>query len=311
MVIGNNMNKLVTDLKNLELETLKNLRNSKSANTLRAYESDYKDFSAFCAKNNFSSLPADPKILSLYLTHLSHNSKFSTLKRRIASISVIHKLKGYYIDTKHPIIRENLLGIKRKKGSNQKAKKPILINDLKMIINTISQLNIREIRQVRDKALILIGFAGGFRRSELVALENDDIEFVREGVKIFVKRSMTDQSGEGMTKAIPSFDNALYCPVLHLQDWMAKGKSKNKKVFPISDKSVALIIKKYADLAGLDGSKYAGHSLRSGFATSTAESGAEERNIMAMTGHKTTQMVRRYIHEANLFKNNALNKIKI
>ena len=305
------MSNLVTDIKSLELETLKNLKNSKSANTLRAYESDYKDFSFFCAKNNFSSLPADPKILSLYLTHLSQTSKFSTLKRRIASISVIHKLKGHYIDTKHPVIRENLLGIKRIKGSNQKAKKPILINDLKQIIDVINKANIREMRKTRDKALILIGFAGGFRRSELVALDNDDIEFVREGVKIFVKRSKTDQSGEGMTKAIPSFDSTLYCPVLHLQDWMAKGKSKNKKIFPISDKSVALIIKKYANIAGLDGNKYAGHSLRSGFATSTAEAGAEERKIMAMTGHKTTQMVRRYIQEGNLFKNNALNKIKI
>jgi site-specific recombinase XerD len=305
------MNKLVTDIKSLELETLKNLKNSKSFNTLRAYESDYKDFSAFCLKNNFSSMPADPKIISLYLTHLSQTSKFSTLKRRIASISVIHKLKNHYIDTKHPIIRENLLGIKRLKGSYQKAKKPILINDLKQIIDVITKLNIKEIRKTRDKALILIGFAGGFRRSELVALEIDDVEFVREGVKIFVKRSKTDQSGEGMTKAIPSFDSTLYCPVLHLQDWMAKGKSINRKIFPISDKSVALIIKKYAYLAGLDGSNYAGHSLRSGFATSTAESGAEERNIMAMTGHKTTQMVRRYIKEANLFKNNALNKLKI
>ena len=305
------MNNVITDIKSLEIETLKNLKNSKSANTLRAYESDYKDFSFFCAKNNFSSLPADPKILSLYLTHLSQTSKFSTLKRRIASISVIHKLKGHYIDTKHPIIKENLLGIKRVKGSNQKAKKPILINDLKQIIDVISTAKVRDIRKTRDKALILIGFAGGFRRSELVALEIDDIEFVREGVKIFVKRSKTDQSGEGMTKAIPSFDSTLYCPVLHLQDWMAKGKSINRKIFPISDKSVALIIKKYANLAGLDGDKYAGHSLRSGFATSTAESGAEERNIMAMTGHKTTQMVRRYIQEANLFKNNALNKIKI
>ena len=305
------MSNLVTDIKSLELETLKNLKNSKSANTLRAYESDYKDFSFFCAKNNFSSLPADPKILSLYLTHLSQTSKFSTLKRRIASISVIHKLKGHYIDIKHPVIRENLLGIKRVKGSNQKAKKPLLISSLKQIIDVINAANIHEIRKTRDKALILTGFAGGFRRSELVAIEIDDVEFVREGVKIFVKRSKTDQSGEGMTKAIPSFESALYCPVLHLQDWMAKGKSKNKKIFPISDKSVALIIKKYANLAGLDGNKYAGHSLRSGFATSTAESGAEERNIMAMTGHKTTQMVRRYIQEANLFKNNALNKIKI
>ena len=305
------MNELANNIKTLELETLNNLKNSKSPNTLRAYESDYKDFSAFCAKNNFNPLPADPKILSLYLTNLSQTSKFSTLKRRIASISVIHKLRGHYIDTKHPIIMENLLGIKRQKGSNQKAKKPILINDLKLIIDVINKCEIRENRKLRDKALILIGFAGGFRRSELVALEYDDIEFVVEGVKIFVKRSKTDQSGEGMTKAIPSFNNALYCPVVHLQNWIYELKNKKGKIFPISDKSVALIIKKYANLAGLDGNKYAGHSLRSGFATSTAESGAEERNIMAMTGHKTTQMVRRYIQEANLFKNNALNKIKI
>jgi len=305
------MNELVNDIKSLELETLNNLKNSKSPNTLRAYQSDYKDFSAFCIKNNFNTLPADPKILSLYLTKLSQTSKFSTLKRRIASISVIHKIKGHYIDTKHPVIIENLLGIKRQKGSNQKAKKPILINDLKMIINVIDKDSIKENRKLRDKALILVGFAGGFRRSELVALELEDIEFVREGVKIFVRRSKTDQSGEGMTKAIPSFNNALYCPVVHLQNWIYELKNKKGKIFPISDKSVALIIKKYANLAGLDGDKYAGHSLRSGFATSTAESGAEERNIMAMTGHKTTQMVRRYIQEANLFKNNALNKIKI
>ena len=305
------MNKIITDIKSLEIETLKNLKNSKSENTLRAYSSDYKDFSTFCIKNNFCSLPTDPKIIALYLTHLSQSSKFSTLKRRIASISVVHKLKGHYLDTKHPLIVENLLGIKRKNGSNQKAKKPILINDLKVIIDTIDKLNIKKLRKLRDKALILIGFAGGFRRSELVDINYEDIDFVREGVKIFIKRSKTDQSGEGMIKAIPSFNNTKYCPVLHLEDWMTNKEEKKGKIFTLSDKSVALIIKKYANLSGLEGEKYAGHSLRSGFATSTAESGAEERNIMAMTGHKTTQMVRRYIKEANLFKNNALNKIKL
>jgi site-specific recombinase XerD len=305
------MNELVTDIKSLEIETLKNLKNSKAANTLRAYNSDFKDFSIFCSKNNFSFLPTDPKIIALYLTHLSKTSKFSTLKRRIASISVVHKLKGHYIDTKHPLIIENLLGIKRKIGSNQKAKKPILISDLKEIINVINKHKIKKDRKLRDKALILIGFAGGFRRSELVDIDFEDVEFVREGVKIFVKRSKTDQSGEGMTKAIPVFNNVCYCPVLHLQDWMTTKDKKQGKIFPLSDKSVALIVKKYANMAGLDGNKYAGHSLRSGFATSTAESGAEERKIMSMTGHKTTQMVRRYIQEANLFKNNALNKIKI
>jgi len=305
------MNKLVIDIKRLELETLNNLKNSKAVNTLRAYKSDFKDFASFCIKNNFSSMPTEPKILTLYLTHLSRTSKVSTLKRRIASISVVHKMKGHYIDTKHPLIIENLLGIKRVKGSNQRAKKPILINDLREIINVINNQKIEKTRKLRDKALILIGFAGGFRRSELVAIEHDDIMFVREGVKIFVKKSKTDQSGEGMTKAIPYFANLLYCPVVHLQDWILNKQNRKDKVFPISDKSVALIIKKYAKLAGLDPNEYAGHSLRSGFATSTAESGAEERNIMDMTGHKTTQMVRRYIKEGNLFKNNALNKIKI
>ena len=301
------MNDLITDVKSLEIETLKNLKNSKANNTLRAYQSDFRDFTAFCSKNGFSSMPTQPKILALYITHLSKSSKFSTLKRRIASISVIHKLKGHYLDTKHPIIMENLHGIKRTLGSRQKAKKPILINDLKLIINVIDK------EKIRDKALILIGFAGGFRRSELVNIYYEDVEFVPEGVKILIKRSKTDQSGEGAIKAIPYFDNQEFCPVIALKNYINNKFTDNfeRRIFEISDKSVALIIKRYADKAGLDSSRYAGHSLRSGFATTAAEFGAEERNIMAMTGHKTTQMVRRYIHEANLFKNNALNKIKI
>jgi site-specific recombinase XerD len=304
------MNELLTNVKNLELETLENLRSSKSKNTLRAYKADYKDFSSFCIRNGFKQIPSEPKIVSLYLTYLSKSSKFSTLKRRLASISVIHKLSGHYIDIKHPLITENLMGIKRIKGSYQKAKKPILINDLKLIINAIDKEKNEKIK-FKNKALILLGFAGGFRRSELVAVDHEDLDFVTEGVKIFIKRSKTDQSGEGMIKAIPYFNTQKFCPVISLKIWIDYLGNKSGKIFDISDKSVALIIKKYASLSGLDPNKYAGHSLRSGFATSTAESGADERNIMAMTGHKTTQMVRRYIHEANLFKNNALNKIKI
>ena len=304
------MNDLITDVKNLELETLKNLRSSKASNTLRAYRADYKDFSGFCFKNGFKPMPSEPKIISLYLTYLSKSSKFSTLKRRLASISVIHRLSGHYVDTKHPIITENLMGIKRVKGSYQKAKKPILIRDLKLLINVIDK-DENEKNRFKNRALILIGFAGGFRRSELVAIVCEDIEFVSEGVKIFVKKSKTDQSGEGMTKGIPYFSNQSYCPVISLKNWIEKTKIKSGKIFDMSDKSVALTVKKYTALAGLDSNKYSGHSLRSGFATSTAEFGADERSIMAMTGHKTTQMVRRYIQEANLFKNNALNKIKI
>jgi len=303
------MSEITTDIKNLELETLNNLKRSKAQNTLRAYQADYKDFKLFCIKNGLVALPTEPKILSIYLTHLSSFCKFSTLKRRLASIKVIHKIKGHYLDTKHPIITENLLGIKRIHGVKQKSKKPLLINDLKIIINQINEEK-NEIKKLKNKSLILIGFAGGFRRSELVSIEYDDVDFVPEGVKIFIKRSKTDQTGEGMTKAIPYFENSSYCPVISLKQWIELASIKSGKIFNISDKSVALIIKKYALLAGLDYTKYAGHSLRSGFATSTAEMGADERSIMSMTGHKTTQMVRRYIQEANLFKNNALNKIK-
>ena len=304
------MSDLVTDVKSLELDTIKNLRSSKASNTLRAYKADYKDFASFCIKNGFKPMPSEPKIITLYLTHLSKSSKFSTLKRRLASISVIHKISGHYIDVKHPMITENLMGIKRILGSYQKAKKPILINELKLIVDAIDK-DKNEKNRIKNRALILIGFSGGFRRSELVAIDYEDLDFVTEGVKIFVKRSKTDQSGEGMTKGIPYFSNPKYCPVTSLKKWIDKLEIKTGKIFDISDKSVALTIKKYSSLAGLDPNKYSGHSLRSGFATSTAELGAEERSIMAMTGHKTTQMVRRYIKEANLFKNNALNKIKI
>jgi len=305
------MSELITDIKKLQSETLENLKNSKSKNTVRAYRSDIADFIGFCNRHNLKFLPANPNIVSLYLTNLSKKSKFSTLKRRLASISMYHKTKGHYLDTKHPIISENLLGIKRIKGSHQIGKKPILFNDLKLIIQAINKDKISEFEKLKNKCLILLGFSGGFRRSELVALLIEDIDFVPEGVKILIRRSKTDQSGEGFVKGIPYFENQEYCPVLYLKKYLKELSSSSGKVFEICDKSVALKIKKYAMLAGLDQNNYAGHSLRSGFATSTAEHGADERNIMAMTGHKTTQMVRRYIKEANLFKNNALNKIKI
>ena len=319
------MNDLITDVKILHEETLNNLKSSKANNTIRAYRSDFKDFGAFCAKNGFKSLPTDPKIVSLYLTHLSiKDSKMSTLRRRLVSIGMIHKLKCHYLDTKHPIIIENLMGISRKKGNYQIGKKPILINQLKAIINVIDQdrENI-EIKKIRDKTIILIGFGGGFRRAELVSINWEDLEFVPEGVKIIIRRSKTDQFGEGMTKGLPYFSNQKYCPVNNLKKWLELSNIKSGPIFRrfakgsvltnyrLTDQSVVLIIKIYLNLAGIENKNYSGHSLRSGFATVAAEFGADERSIMTMTGHKTTQMVRRYIREANIFKNNALNKIKI
>ena len=318
------MSDIITDIKALQEETLLNLQNSKAKNTVRAYKSDFKHFGVFCAQNGFKSLPSDPQIVSLYLTHLStKEAKISTLKRRLVSIGVIHKLKGHYLDTKHPSIIENIMGIKRRKGSNQLSKKPILINSLKNIINAIDEQNKKEIKIFRDRSIILVGFSGGFRRNEIVSLDYDDLDFVPEGLKINIKRSKTDQFGEGFTKALPYFDNSQYCPVVSLKKWIKISKIKSGAVFRrfskgsklsenrLTDQTVALLIKEYLKLTGIDSKNYSGHSLRSGFATSAAESGAEERSIMAMTGHKSTEMVRRYIKEANLFKNNALSKIKI
>ncbi len=320
------MNELITDIRALHEETLNNLKNSKANNTIRAYKSDFKDFGGFCAKNGLKSLPTEPKIVSLYLTYLStKDAKMSTLRRRLVSIGVIHRLKGHYLDTKHPIIIENLMGIKRKKGSYQKGKKPILINHLKLIIDEIDKDTYDEtgIRKLRDKTIILLGFAGGFRRIELISIDYEDLEFVAEGVKIFIRKSKTDQFGEGMIKGLPYFTNQQYCPVWHLKKWLEISEIKSGPIFRrffkglnlgknrLTDQSVALFLKKYLSNAGIENQDYSGHSLRSGFATVSAEAGADERSIMAMTGHKTTQMVRRYIKEANLFKNNALNKIKL
>ena len=318
------MNNILTDIKALQEETLLNLQNSKANNTIRAYKSDFHDFELFCIQNGFKSLPSEPKIISLYLTSLSSKDiKMSTLKRRLVSIGIIHKLKGHYLDTKHPLIIENIMGIKRRKGSAQNGKKPLLINNLKALIKAINKSDSNPIIKFRDRTIVLIGFSGGFRRNEIVSLNFDDIEFVNEGMKINLRRSKTDQYGEGFLKGIPYLDNPVYCPVISMQNWLKISDINSGPIFRrfskgaklsqmrLTDQTVALIIKKYLQLAGIDSKNYSGHSLRSGFATTAADSGAEERSIMAMTGHKSTEMVRRYIKEANLFKNNPLNKIKI
>jgi site-specific recombinase XerD len=319
------MNNLTNEYKNLEVETIENIKNSRSLNTSRAYKSDFRDFVYFCNSINKNPIKPDIKDISLYLTKLSkENLKFSTIKRRLVSIVIANRLKGHHIDTKNPIISDNLRSIKRKIGSIQIGKKPLSLNDLKKIILSINcNIKIHKNRKFRDTAIILIGFAGGFRRSELVNLNYQDIEFVNEGIKIIIKKSKTDQYGEGFLKAIPYFPNSEFCPVFALRNWMDSSYIKKNSIFRkisksgnilenrLTDQSVALILKYHMMNANLRPENYSGHSLRSGFATETANYGADERSIMTMTGHKSTQMVRRYIKEANLFKNNALNKIKI
>ena len=191
------------------------------------------------------------------------------------------------------------------------------------VINVIDKEKHEEIKKIRDRSIILIGFSGGFRRKEIVSLNYEDLDFVEEGLKINLRRSKTDQFGEGTLKALPYFENSIYCPVVSIQKWLKVSNINAGPLFRrftkgskltgnrLTDQSVALFIKEYLEIAGIDSTNYSGHSLRSGFATVAAEAGADERSIMAMTGHKTTQMVRRYIRDANLFKNNALNKINL
>ena len=259
------MNDIITDIKALQEETLLNLQSSKAKNTVRAYKSDFNDFELFCTQNGLKSLPSEPKIVSLYLTHLSTKEvKMSTLKRRLVSIGVIHKLKGHYLDTKHPAIIENIMGIKRRKGSIQIGKKPILISSLKILINVIDEQDKEEIKKFRDRSIILIGFSGGFRRNEIVSLDYNDLDFVPEGLKINLKKSKTDQFGEGFTKALPYFDSSQYCPVVSMKKWIEISNitsgplfrrfSKGSRLsnYRLTDQTVALLIKEYLKLAGID-----------------------------------------------------------
>ena len=316
------MNSLIYK-KNLEAQTIDNIKNSKSFNTNRAYKADYNNFVNFCKINGYEHLKPEIKTVSVYLTHLANNKyKFSSIRRKLVSLSLAFKLSGNYIDVKHPVIDENIKSIKRKLGNFQRGKRPILLEDLNKIASVIDK-NKSSLRKIRDKTIVLLGFSGGFRRSEIVSLDYEDIEFVNEGVKVILKNSKTDQYGEGFLKGIPYFYNQNICPVISLSKWLSlsgirKGSlfrkiSKSNKLLEnrLTDQTVALKIKEYTKLAGFSNENFSGHSLRAGFATVAASLGADERNIMNMTGHKSTNMVRRYIREVNLFQNNALNKIKI
>ena len=304
------MNEIINNLKELEKETLSNFNSSKSNNTIRAYKSDFQDFKNFCNTYKLPFLPTAPKVITLYITNLSKFNKFSTIKRRISSIKTMHAYKGFHIDVNHPLIKENVIGIKKKIGVYQNSKKPLLINDLKKIIDLIDTINVKKnLLKYRDKAILLLGFSGGFRRSELVNILKKDIEFVNEGMKIRIRKSKTDQFGEGQIKGIPFYKEQKYCPVTAVNQWLRIYKTDNERLFPYSDKMVSLIVKKSINLINLNADLFSGHSLRSGFATSTASAGADERSIMQMTGHRSAEMVRRYIKEANLFKNNALNNL--
>ena len=277
------------------------LRLSKSPNTRRAYRSDWAHFEQWCRLNHRTSLPASVETLVLYFSALAAVAKTSTLARRMAALHQGHIALGVPSNTGDTTIRALLAGIRRSKGTAPKTKAPLLTEDLRTILNVLPQ----DARGVRDRALLLIGFAGGFRRSELVALEIADIAFSVAGLTVTLRRSKTDPEAQGRKIGIPRGAQPETCPVRALAAWLALAGIQHGRLFPLSARSVALIVKRRAQAAGLDPALYSGHSLRAGLATSAARNGASERSIMNQTGHRSAAMVRRYIREANLFQDNA------
>lgn len=288
------------------------LKSSVSDNTRRAYRSDIVIFKEWCESQNICPLPAPPNAVAAFIASQADiGIKPATLNRRIAAIKYLHESAGYESPTHHKGIAATLAGIKRVKGSKQAQKRAATIDIMHALL---AQININTLRGKRDKALLLLGFAGALRRSELAALTTSDIEFKPEGLTITIQHSKTDQVGEGQNIAIYSkkldITNAL-------QQWLKSSGIKEGALFrritrenrighkALSDKAIALIIKNYAILAGLNPNEFAGHSLRSGFITSAAESGANLFKIMDVSRHKNVETVRRYVRSADMFKDHA------
>lgn len=291
------------------------IEHSKSENTRRAYASDWKEYTLWCEHHQLQSMPASVETVGMYLSDLAGNNKLSTIKRKLSSISSAHKFKNQPNPTKHHNIHLIIEGIRRKHGGRQEPKKALLLTVLQDIVD---EIDTSTIIGVRDKALILSGFALASRRSELVALNKEDLEFNNLGVDVRIKDNKTAQ--EDLVKAIVYAKND-YCPVSALQEWLQKANIEEGPMFRsidrhgningrLSSKAVALIIKKYVGKLGLDIDEFSAHSLRSGLATSAAALGMNDTSIMKQTGHKTREMIDRYIQEGMRYKNNASSILK-
>jgi site-specific recombinase XerD len=313
-------NKFIQNNKKLSLKSKKRLQKSKSFNTLRAYEADWLDFYDWCMHHALRVLPAEPETIINYINDLADHAKANTISRRLSAISENHKVAGFIDDNpcRGGLVRNALDAIKREKGTMQRGKAPLLMEDLGVISQYFDTV---DMAGLRDKALLLIGFMGAFRRSELVKIDIEDLTFTDKGLIILIAHSKGDQEGQGEQVAIPYNPNQNICAVTSLKCWIDAAELKSGPLFRplnkykqvrnrrLTDKSVALLVKKYTALAGFNADDFAGHSLRRGFATSAAQHDVDERTIMQQTRHKSEKMVRRYIEQGNLFKNNALNKM--
>jgi site-specific recombinase XerD len=289
------------------------IRASKAENTLRGYQSDWKDFCAWCEGHGLCPLPATPETVASYIAECAGHLKPGSIQRRLNAIAEAHKAVGVESPTSAGMVRNTLKGIKRTLGTAPTQKTAALTDDIRAMVDQTDTGLIG----TRDRALILLGFAGAFRRSELVGLDVEDCQFGRDGLTVTLRRSKTDQEAVGRKIGIPYGSNPDTCPVRTVQAWLEQAGVNTGPLFrsinrhgqvqpgQLSGIDVARIVKKLADRAGLDASKYAGHSLRAGHATTAAIAGASERSIMNQTGHRSVQMVRRYIRESSLFRENS------
>ena len=289
------------------------LRQARAENTRRAYASDWKDFERWCAGRQMPACPAAPATVALYLTALAATHKVSTLTRRLSAISQAHRTAGVPSPTEEAGVRRLMAGIRRSRGTAPTAKRPLLVPEMQALLATLPG----NLLGLRDRALLLLGFSGAFRRSELVSLNFEDVQETGDGLVLTLRRRKVDQEAAGRAVAIPRGREVASCPVQALARWreaagITQGPlflrvNRHGQVLPhrLSGEAVALVVKRYAAAAGLDPKEFAGHSLRAGLATSAAIAGKSERAIMNQTGHKSTATLRRYIRDANLFRDNA------
>ena len=290
---------------------------AKAKNTVRSYQSDWRHFSTWCEKFGLPSLHTTEEAYALYLTSLAKDGKkASTIQRRISAISQAHTAAGYESPNTNKI-RMVWAGIKRTIGTEEKGKEPIILDILKQILDVIPD----RLLGIRDRALLLLGFAGAFRRSELIGIDVEDIKTVKEGIVISLKSSKTNQEGKKEVVAIPYGENPDTCPVHAINKWLEVANISEGALFRsinrhgqvsekrLSSKAVSIIVKRYMNVVGLNEEDYAGHSLRSGFATTAAMLGKSERSIMKQSRHKSAYMVRKYIRHTSLFEENAATDI--
>ena len=287
-------------------------KNSKAASTIQKYRGDWQRFAAWCATRQLDALPATPATVALYATALATSSKkVTTIARALVSISQAHKAAGHASPVSSAAVHEVMRGIKRKLGVARTKKSPVLIDDLRRFVGKFSKTT----SGLRNRALLVVGFAGALRRAELVALDVSDVRFTREGLEVTIRRSKTDQEGAGQKIGLPFGNHVETCPVRTLEAWLTVSAIKEGAIFRscssrgkigprLSDRDVARIVKKACLACGFDPTLYAGHSLRRGFATTAARAGKTERDIMRQTRHRSPMMVREYIEDAGIFEDN-------